>query len=157
MIKKNLLPILSYILVALSLIVFQSSRRFSLWDFANYTDLGIRIANGQIPYIDFPLYTQPGSFLEIAFFTKFLGQNIYAIYFPIVLKIILLGIMINFILKNVFKSYIEFSILKRILVLFFNTTQLPNFYFHIQILYFEKLLLQYHMNLLKYLLCFLIL
>lgn len=117
MTKKNLLPILSYILVALSLILFQSSRRFSLWDFANYTDLGIRIANSQIPYLDFPLYTQPGSFFEIAFFTKFLGQNIYAIYFPIVLKIILLGIMINFILKNVFKSYIDFSILKRILAM----------------------------------------
>ena len=115
--KSSIFPVLSYILVSLTLVIFQSSRRFSLWDFANYTDLGIRIAKGQIPYIDFPLYTQPGSFYEIAFFTKFLGQNIYVIYLPIVLKLALLGVLVNLILNKVLLFYGKTSILKRILIM----------------------------------------
>ena len=115
--KSSIFPVLSYILVSLTLVIFQSSRRFSLWDFANYSDLGIRIAKGQIPYIDFPLYTQPGSFYEIAFFTKFLGQNIYVIYLPIVLKLALLGVLVNLILNKVLLFYGKTSILKRILIM----------------------------------------
>jgi hypothetical protein len=115
--KSNIYPVLSYILVSLTLVIFQSSRRFSLWDFANYTDLGIRIAKGQIPYINFPLYTQPGSFYEIAFFTKFLGQSIYVIYLPIILKLVLLGVLVNLILNKVSLFYSKTSNLKRISIM----------------------------------------
>jgi hypothetical protein len=115
--KSNIFPVLSYVLFSIALVVFQSSRRFSLWDFANYTDLGIRIANGSLPYIDFPLYTQPGSFLEVALFTKFIGHNIYVIYLPIILKLVLLGILINLILIKILGIYSKTSILKRNLIM----------------------------------------
>jgi len=114
---RNYVPILAYFLSSIALVLFQSSSRFSLWDFSNYTDLGSRISSGLIPYIDFPLYTQPGSFFEIALAIKLFGNSIFSVYSIILIKSGILGIIFQYLLKNLFPEYKEIKIKYQILIL----------------------------------------
>ena len=89
--KKGLLVISTFF--AFSLTIINSSRIFSLWDFSNYSDIAMRILEGQVPYVDFPLYTQPGTFVELATFIWLFGNSIMSIYLIIILKIFIYNVI----------------------------------------------------------------
>lgn len=89
--KKGLLVISTFF--AFSLTIINSSRIFSLWDFSNYSDIAMRILEGQVPYLDFPLYTQPGTFFELATFLWLFGNNIISIYLIIFIKILIYNLI----------------------------------------------------------------
>jgi len=76
---EDFIAVIIFSVISIVVIAFQSSRIFSLWDFTNYTDLAVRILAGQIPYKDIPLYTQPGSFVDIAISYVLFGKNVQGI------------------------------------------------------------------------------
>lgn len=100
-INEDFITLLVFSIISIFLVIFQSSRIFSLWDFANYTDLAVRIFAKQVPYLDIPLYTQPGSFVDIALSFLLFGKNVQGIYYLIFLKQILIGFFIIKILNLV--------------------------------------------------------
>jgi hypothetical protein len=89
--SSELIPTLVYSIISVFYVYFQSSQIISLWDFTNYTDIAVRILNGQIPYLDIPLYTQPGTFVELAISMLIFGKNIYAVYLVILIKQFFIG------------------------------------------------------------------
>lgn len=102
--KSNLIPTLVYSTISILYVYYQSSQIISLWDFSNYTDLAVRILNGQIPYLDIPLYTQPGTFAEMALSMLIFGKNIYAVYLVILIKQIFIGFMLSSLISRLFKN-----------------------------------------------------
>jgi hypothetical protein len=44
----------------------QTRRVIALFDFSYFTDLAVRINEGQIPYVDIPMFASPGSYLQLA-------------------------------------------------------------------------------------------
>jgi hypothetical protein len=62
-------------------IFHQNQKIIALFDFTYFTDIGIRINNGQIPYRDFPLAANPGSFYIIGIILHFFPSN----YLPILI------------------------------------------------------------------------
>jgi hypothetical protein len=102
--KSDLIPTLVYSIISILYVYYQSSQIISLWDFANYTDLAVRILNGQIPYLDIPLYTQPGTFAEMALSMLIFGKNIYAVYLVILIKQIFIGFMLSSLISRLFKN-----------------------------------------------------
>ena len=103
-IKSELVPTLVYSIISVLYVYYQSSQIISLWDFTNYTDLAVRILNGQIPYLDIPLYTQPGTFVEMALSMLIFGKNIYAVYLVIIIKQIFIGFMLSSLISRLFKN-----------------------------------------------------
>jgi hypothetical protein len=102
--KSDLIPTLVYSIISILYVYYQSSQIISLWDFTNYTDLAVRILNGQIPYVDIPLYTQPGTFAEMALSMLIFGKNIYAVYLVILIKQIFIGFMLSSLISRLFKN-----------------------------------------------------
>ena len=102
--KSELIPTFVYSVVSILYVYYQSSQIISLWDFTNYTDLAVRILNGQIPYIDIPLYTQPGTFVEIAISMLIFGKNIYAVYLVILIKQVFIGYMLSSLISRLFEN-----------------------------------------------------
>ncbi len=102
--KSELIPTLVYSIISIFYVYYQSSQIISLWDFTNYTDLAVRILNGQIPYLDIPLYTQPGTFVEMAISMLIFGKNIYAVYLVIMIKQIFIGYMLSSLISRLFKN-----------------------------------------------------
>jgi len=102
--KSELIPTLVYSVISIFYVYYQSSQIISLWDFTNYTDLAVRILNGQIPYLDIPLYTQPGTFVEIAISMLIFGKNIYAVYLVILIKQVFIGYMLSSLISRLFKN-----------------------------------------------------
>lgn len=97
------LDVLGIFAIGLILIYFNSSRIISLWDLSNYSDIAVRIMNGQKPYIDFPLYIQPLSFYELAVAFKVFGQNIFAMYAVILIKLLIF----SYIWKSIIDQILE--------------------------------------------------
>jgi hypothetical protein len=64
----------------------------------------VRILNGQIPYLDIPLYTQPGTFVEMAISMLIFGKNIYAVYLVILIKQVFIGYMLSSLITRLFKN-----------------------------------------------------
>jgi hypothetical protein len=113
-------PIIFYSVVSIYYVYYQSSQVISLWDFTNYTDLAVRILHGQIPYVEIPLYTQPGTFIELAASMFIFGKNIYAVYFVILLKQFLIGFILSTLFSQLFKNTIfDKLIIKLIWLLLF--------------------------------------
>jgi len=52
--------------IAVFLLWMQTHKILALFDFTYYTDNAVRILNGQVPYRDFTLFANPGSFYELA-------------------------------------------------------------------------------------------
>lgn len=102
--KSELIPTLVYTVISIFYVYFQSSQIISLWDFTNYTDLAVRILNGQIPYLDIPLYTQPGTFVELAISMSIFGKNIYAVYLVILIKQIFIGFILSSLISKLFEN-----------------------------------------------------
>lgn len=102
--KFELIPTLVYSIISIFYVYFQSSQIISLWDFTNYTDIAVRILNGQIPYLDIPLYTQPGTFVELAISMSIFGKNIYAVYLVILIKQFFIGFMLSSLISKLFKN-----------------------------------------------------
>ena len=102
--KSELIPTLVYSVISIFYVYFQSSQIISLWDFTNYTDLAVRILNGQIPYLDIPLYTQPGTFVELAISMSIFGKNIYAVYLVILIKQIFIGFILSSLISKLFEN-----------------------------------------------------
>lgn len=113
LLNEDIITLIIFSIVSIVIIIFQSSRIFSLWDFTNYTDLAARILAGQIPYLDIPLYTQPGSFVDIALSYLVFGKNIYAIYIGIFVKQIIIGILLIKIINLLF----DLNFLEKIYIL----------------------------------------
>jgi hypothetical protein len=80
----------------------------------------VRILNGQIPYLDIPLYTQPGTFVELAISMLIFGKNIYAVYLVILIKQIFIGFMLSSLITKLFKNTLFDNLMVKIiwLVLF---------------------------------------
>jgi hypothetical protein len=118
--SSELIPTLVYSIISVFYVYFQSSQIISLWDFTNYTDIAVRILNGQIPYLDIPLYTQPGTFVELAISMLIFGKNIYAVYLVILIKQIFIGFMLSSLITKLFKKTLFDSLMVKIiwLVLF---------------------------------------
>jgi hypothetical protein len=102
--KSELIPTLVYSIISIFYVYFQSSQIISLWDFTNYTDIAVRILNGQIPYLDIPLYTQPGTFVELAISMLIFGKNIYAVYLVILIKQFFIGFILSSLISKLFKN-----------------------------------------------------
>jgi len=102
--KSELIPTLVYSVISIFYVYFQSSQIISLWDFTNYTDIAVRILNGQIPYLDIPLYTQPGTFVELAISMLIFGKNIYAVYLVILIKQFFIGFILSSLISKLFKN-----------------------------------------------------
>lgn len=102
--KSELIPTLVYSVISIFYVYFQSSQIISLWDLTNYTDLAVRILNGQIPYLDIPLYTQPGTFVELAISMSIFGKNIYAVYLVILIKQIFIGFILSSLISKLFEN-----------------------------------------------------
>ncbi len=102
--KSELIPTLIYSIISILYVYFQSSQIISLWDFTNYTDIAVRILTGQIPYLDIPLYTQPGTFVELAISMLIFGKNIYAVYLVILIKQFFIGFMLSSLISKLFKN-----------------------------------------------------
>ena len=118
--KSELIPTLVYSIISIFYVYFQSSQIISLWDFTNYTDIAVRILNGQIPYLDIPLYTQPGTFVELSISMLIFGKNIYAVYLVILIKQIFIGFMLSSLITKLFKNTLFDNLMVKIiwLVLF---------------------------------------
>ena len=101
------LDVLGIFVIGLIFIYFNSSRIISLWDLSNYSDIAVRIMSGQKPYIDFPLYIQPLSFYELAVSFKVFGQNVYAMYAVILIKLLIF----SYIWKNIIDQILERNLL----------------------------------------------
>jgi hypothetical protein len=97
------IDVLGIFVVGLIFIYLNSSRIISLWDLSNYSDIAVRIMSGQKPYIDFPLYIQPLSFYELAVSFKVFGQNVYAMYAVILIKLLIY----SYIWKNMIDQILE--------------------------------------------------
>lgn len=118
---EDFIAVIIFSVISIVVIAFQSSRIFSLWDFTNYTDLAARILAGQIPYKDIPLYTQPGSFVDIAISYVLFGKNVQGIYFFIFIKQILTGIFILKIINLVSKLKFQQKIFLTIMISLVNS------------------------------------
>jgi hypothetical protein len=115
--SSELIPTLVYSIISVFYVYFQSSQIISLWDFTNYTDIAVRILNGQIPYLDIPLYTQPGTFVELAISMLIFGKNIYAVYLVILIKQFFIGFILSSLISKLFKNTLFDNLAVKIVLL----------------------------------------
>lgn len=62
------------------ILVLQTSRVIAIADFSYYTDIAVRINEGQLPYLDLPLFANPGSYLQLALVMRWFPSSYIAIF-----------------------------------------------------------------------------
>lgn len=66
--------------LSVGILVLQTRRVIALFDFSYYTDIAVRINEGQLPYVDIPIFANPGSFVQLALVLRWFPSSYIAIF-----------------------------------------------------------------------------
>jgi len=90
--------------IAVFLLWTQTHKVLALFDFTYYTDNAIRILNGQIPYRDFTLFANPGSFYELAGVFAVFGTSYEAVFGLMAAQTIFVCLLVGLICFELFRN-----------------------------------------------------
>jgi len=82
----------------------QTHKILALFDFTYYTDNAVRILNGQVPYRDFTLFANPGSFYELAGVFAVFGTTYEAVFLLMAAQTIIVCILVGLICFELFRG-----------------------------------------------------
>jgi hypothetical protein len=82
----------------------QTHKVLALFDFTYYTDSAVRILNGQIPYRDFTLFANPGSFYELAGVFAVFGTSYEAVFGLMAAQTISVCVLIGLLCFELFRN-----------------------------------------------------
>lgn len=90
--------------IAVFLLWNQTHKIIALFDFTYYTDNALRILNGQIPYKDFTLFANPGSFYELAGIFAVFGTSYSSVFGLMAAQTISVCVFIGLICFELFRN-----------------------------------------------------
>lgn len=90
--------------IAVFLLWMQTHKILALFDFTYYTDNAVRILNGQVPYRDFTLFANPGSFYELAGVFAVFGTTYEAVFLLMAAQTIIVCILVGLICFELFRG-----------------------------------------------------
>lgn len=90
--------------IAVFLLWTQTHKVLALFDFTYYTDNAVRILNGQVPYRDFMLFANPGSFYELAGVFWLFGTTYEAVFGLMAAQTIFVCVLVGLICFELFRE-----------------------------------------------------